>query len=67
MTTRLLGCKVLFLSKSAPMASFSGVGFRDTSYFGRPEWMINFRVADLVAMVTQVRDAGLKVTADPKR
>jgi glyoxylase I family protein len=40
----------------------------DTSYFGRSEqaWMVNFRVRDLLAMVTQVRDAGLEVTVDPE-
>jgi len=38
----------------------------DTSYFGRPgqDWMINFRVRDLVAMVTQLQAAGLEVTVD---
>jgi len=41
----------------------------DTSYFGRPEqvWMINFRVRDLAAMVTQLQAAGLNVTVDPER
>lgn len=35
----------------------------DTDYFGRPEqgWMINFRVADLDAMLDQLRDAGVTV------
>lgn len=35
----------------------------DTTYFGRPEqrWMINFRVADLKAMVAQLRAAGITV------
>ena len=36
---------------------------KDTTYFGRPEqaWMINFRVADLQAMVAQLRAAGIEV------
>lgn len=36
---------------------------QDTTYFGRPEqsWMINFRVADLKAMVAQLRAAGVTV------
>jgi glyoxylase I family protein len=40
----------------------------DTTYFGRPEqvWMINFRVRDLAAMVTQLRAAGVDVTVDPE-
>lgn len=41
----------------------------DTDYFGRAEqaWMINFRVADLDAMVAQLRAAGLTVDVDPER
>lgn len=40
---------------------------KDTTYFGRPEqgWMINFRVADLEAMVAQLRAAGITVE-DPQ-
>ncbi len=40
----------------------------DTSYFGRPEqaWMINFRVRNLEAMVTQLQTAGVAVTVDPE-
>lgn len=36
---------------------------KDTKYFGRPEqaWMVNFRVADLAAMVAQLRAAGITV------
>lgn len=36
---------------------------KDTAYFGRPEqsWMVNFRVADLKAMVAQLRAAGIEV------
>jgi predicted enzyme related to lactoylglutathione lyase len=36
---------------------------KDTKYFGKPEqtWMINFRVADLKAMVAQLRAAGVTV------
>jgi predicted enzyme related to lactoylglutathione lyase len=35
----------------------------DTAYFGRPEqqWMVNFRVADLDAMLAQLRAAGVEV------
>jgi predicted enzyme related to lactoylglutathione lyase len=38
----------------------------DTQYFGRREqqWMINFRVLHLSAMVTQLRDAGISVEVD---
>src|SRR5262245_58965465 len=40
---------------------------KDTKYFGRPEqsWMLNFRVADLKAMVAQLRAAGIAVE-DPQ-
>jgi glyoxylase I family protein len=36
---------------------------KDTAYFGRAEqsWMVNFRVADLKAMVAQLRAAGIAV------
>jgi predicted enzyme related to lactoylglutathione lyase len=36
---------------------------KDTKYFGKPEqsWMVNFRVADLKAMVAQLRAAGVTV------
>jgi hypothetical protein len=35
----------------------------DTAYFGRPEqaFMVNFRVADLDAMLSQLRSAGVEV------
>jgi glyoxylase I family protein len=35
----------------------------DTDYFGRPQqaFMLNFRVPDLDAMVTQLRDAGVPI------
>jgi len=38
----------------------------DTTFFGRPEqqWMINFRVRDLEAMVRQLRDANVSVEVD---
>ena len=38
----------------------------DTQYFGdaRLVWMVNFRVRDLDALVTQLRDAGVDVTVD---
>jgi glyoxylase I family protein len=40
---------------------------KDTTYFGKPEqsWMVNFRVADLKAMVAQLRAAGVTVS-EPK-
>ena len=40
----------------------------DTEYFGDPakSWMINFRVRDLDAIVTQLRKAGVKVDVDPE-
>ncbi|HEY0922243.1 VOC family protein [Rheinheimera pacifica] len=36
---------------------------KDTTYFGKPEqsWMVNFRVADLKAMVAQLHAAGIAV------
>jgi catechol 2,3-dioxygenase-like lactoylglutathione lyase family enzyme len=36
---------------------------KDTTYFGKPEqsWMVDFRVADLEAMVAQLRAAGITV------
>lgn len=38
----------------------------DTKYFGRPEqsWMVNFRVKNLDAMVTQLRSDGITVNVD---
>jgi predicted enzyme related to lactoylglutathione lyase len=40
-----------------------------TEYFGDPRqaWMINFRVRNLDAMITQLRVAGITVTPDPER
>lgn len=40
----------------------------DTTMFGRPEqqWMVNFRVRDLEAMVAQLRAAGIAVEVDPE-
>ena len=42
---------------------------RDSQMIGPPEhtWMINFRVADLDAMVEQLRRAGETVEVDPER
>lgn len=39
---------------------------KDTEYFGRKNqsWMINFRVRNLDAMVTQLRSSGIDVTVD---
>ena len=38
----------------------------DTDYFGSPDrqWMINFRVRDLNAMVRQLADAGIEAVVD---
>jgi hypothetical protein len=40
----------------------------DTTMFGRAEqqWMINFRVRDLDAMVAQLREASIAVEVDPE-
>jgi predicted enzyme related to lactoylglutathione lyase len=40
----------------------------DTKYFGRTtqQWMINFRVRDLDAMVAQLKGAGITVEVDPE-
>jgi len=39
-----------------------------TSYFGNPrrQWMVNFRVRSLAAMVAQLRAAGIAVQIDPQ-
>jgi predicted enzyme related to lactoylglutathione lyase len=39
---------------------------RDTDYFGRPEnqWMANFRVRDLDAMLAQLREAGAEIVGE---
>lgn len=41
---------------------------QDTTYFGdmKQQWMINFRVKDLDAMVAQLEKAGVKVEVDPE-
>jgi glyoxylase I family protein len=38
----------------------------DTKYFGRPtqQWMMNFRVRDLAAMMAQLTSAGIKVDVE---
>ncbi|MBO6538447.1 MAG: VOC family protein [Rhizobiaceae bacterium] len=40
----------------------------DTDYFGpdQQQWMVNFRVRDLDAMVAQLRSAGIEVKVDPQ-
>ena len=40
----------------------------DTEYFGRrdQQWMINFRVPDLQAAITELRAADIEVTPDPE-
>lgn len=40
---------------------------QDTTFFGdlRLQWMINFRVRDLAAMVAQLQGKGLDVKVDP--
>jgi predicted enzyme related to lactoylglutathione lyase len=42
---------------------------QDTDYFGSNDrqWMINFRVRDLDAMVEELRAAGIDVAVDPER
>ncbi len=42
---------------------------RDTDHFGdsRKEWMINFRVRDLDAIVAQLRAAGVAVAVDAEQ
>ena len=41
---------------------------KDTDYFGKEsqQWMINFRVNDLDAMVAQLESAGIEVKVDPE-
>ena len=41
---------------------------KDSDYFGNPEknWMLNFRVRDLDAIVAQLRAAGIEVTINPE-
>ncbi len=41
---------------------------KTTKYFSRPEqdWMVNFRVANLDAMIAQLTAAGIAVKLDPK-
>jgi glyoxylase I family protein len=40
----------------------------DSKYFGNPakQWMINFRVSNLEAMVLQLKSAGIAVDVDPE-
>lgn len=40
----------------------------DTDYFGDParQWMVNFRVRDLDAMISQLEKAGIEVTLHPE-
>ncbi len=41
---------------------------QDTAYFGRSEqqWMINFRVEDLAALISQLEAAGIAVETNPE-
>ena len=41
----------------------------ETDYFGKPEqaWMMNFRVANLDAMVAQLRTSDITVDIDPEQ
>lgn len=41
----------------------------DTTYFGsaKQQWMINFRVADIHAMITQLEAADIAVMLDPEK
>lgn len=54
-------------SQEAGPTVFAPFGM-DTTMFGRPEqqWMINFRVRDLDAMVAQLSAAGIAVEVDPE-
>jgi glyoxylase I family protein len=40
----------------------------DTDYFGRDnqQWMINFRVSDMTAMIQQLTAAGIEVVTRPE-
>ena len=42
---------------------------QESDYFGDAarQWMINFRVSNLDAMVQQLRTAGIEVTVDPEK
>ena len=42
---------------------------QDSKYFGDPakNWMLNFRVRDLDAMVAQLRAAGVEAKVDPEK
>jgi glyoxylase I family protein len=42
---------------------------QNTKYFGNPDkqWMLNFRVANLDALVTQLQSAGISVKVDPEK
>jgi predicted enzyme related to lactoylglutathione lyase len=39
---------------------------QDTTYFGARDWMLNFRVRDLDAMVAQLTAAGIAVEVNPE-
>ncbi|HEY4341506.1 MAG TPA: hypothetical protein VGM97_16290 [Steroidobacteraceae bacterium] len=41
----------------------------DSNYFGSPQhaWMVNFRVRNLDAMVTQLRASNIEVKVDPEK
>ena len=54
-------------SQEAGMTAFAPFAL-DTKYFGRAEqqWMINFRVRDLDAMVAQLKRADIEVTVVPE-
>ena len=46
-----------------------GIFGEDSEMFGSPDqqWMVNFRVGDLDAMVSQLRARGVVVEVDPER
>jgi predicted enzyme related to lactoylglutathione lyase len=55
--------------ESAPGAAMAWAIFDvDSEYFGRPDqmFMVNFRVADLDAMLAQLRAAGVEVIESPE-
>jgi len=69
-----LGVKTAWESDEGPWRQQEGATVfapfeLDSKMIGPPEhtWMLNFRVADLDAMVEQLRAAGEPVEADPER
>lgn len=57
---------VFFKAEDAGPTVFAPFGAEhwDSPHLGRAGWGINFRVADLEAMVAQLRSAGIEVDVD---